>query len=243
MAVPHVLSRSHDFGAADLRLDSLALCDLDDLMMFDPRKREGDHGTCPHIGLAVRVDRLRPGRGAVDHRWEDAGSGLGGRKRLFVDPTAAPGQASQASADLTRLTGEVAGQLGARVTVDFQDRFDAGVLVAWVDQTTWLKLCLEFSPAGRGSVVSVVTVSDDANSWDVPGDTVYLRVSRMGTRSRCTARPSVAAGPRLQHRSADRPSGRGGLSRRQSLNGAGCRAVFADITFTTRELSDTRDGS
>ncbi|MEV6398082.1 HAD-IA family hydrolase [Streptomyces sp. NPDC051907] len=32
VAVPHVLSRSHDFSAAALRLDSLALCDLDDLL-------------------------------------------------------------------------------------------------------------------------------------------------------------------------------------------------------------------
>jgi hypothetical protein len=31
VAVPHVLSRSHDFDGADLRLDSLSLCDLDDL--------------------------------------------------------------------------------------------------------------------------------------------------------------------------------------------------------------------
>jgi putative hydrolase of the HAD superfamily len=32
VAVPHVLSRSHDFAAADRRLDSLALCDLDVLL-------------------------------------------------------------------------------------------------------------------------------------------------------------------------------------------------------------------
>ncbi|MER6421936.1 HAD-IA family hydrolase [Streptomyces sp. NPDC001137] len=36
VAVPHILTRSHDFGAADLRLDSLALCDLDDLLIFKP---------------------------------------------------------------------------------------------------------------------------------------------------------------------------------------------------------------
>ncbi|MEO3755777.1 HAD family hydrolase [Streptomyces sp. B6B3] len=32
VAVPHVLSRSHDFDGADLRLDSLSLCDVDDLV-------------------------------------------------------------------------------------------------------------------------------------------------------------------------------------------------------------------
>jgi regulation of enolase protein 1 (concanavalin A-like superfamily) len=164
---------------------------------------------------------------------------------LFIDPSA-PGQAS---ADLTRLTGEVAGpfQLGARVTVDFRDRFDAGVLVVWADPTTWLKLCFEFSPAGRGSVVSVVTrgVSDDANAWDVPGDTVYLRISRM---RHAFALHSSADGRAWQLVRVcslgvpiDRPVEVGFLS--QSPNGAGCRAVFEDVTFATRELSDTRDGS
>ncbi|WP_331772864.1 HAD-IA family hydrolase (plasmid) [Embleya sp. NBC_00888] len=38
VAVPHVLTRSHDFDAADIRLDSLALCDLEDLLSHDPGK-------------------------------------------------------------------------------------------------------------------------------------------------------------------------------------------------------------
>ncbi len=51
VAVPHILSRPHDFAAADLRLDSLSLCDLDRLLtrtMRRPRtatpvKRMDDH--------------------------------------------------------------------------------------------------------------------------------------------------------------------------------------------------------
>jgi len=31
VAVPHVLTRSHDFDQADLRLDSMALCDVDEV--------------------------------------------------------------------------------------------------------------------------------------------------------------------------------------------------------------------
>ena len=165
---------------------------------------------------------------------------------LFIDPTVAPGEASVV---LTRLTGNVVGpfQLSARVTVDFKDRFDAGVLVVWVDETTWLKLCFEFSPAGRGSVVSVVTrsVSDDANSWDVPGDTVYLRVSRM---KHAFALHSSADGRTWQLVRVcsigvplDHPVEVGFLA--QSPNGAGCRAVFEEVAFSTQELSDTRDGS
>ncbi|MDX2937038.1 DUF1349 domain-containing protein [Streptomyces ipomoeae] len=189
-------------------------------------------------------------RGPAGARWTTDGTTLevvsAAKSDLFIDPTAAPGEAS---ADLTRLTGEVTGpfQLIARVTVDFQDRFDAGVLVVWVDGTTWLKLCFEFSPAGRASVVSVVTrgVSDDANSWDVPGNTVYLRVSRM---RHAFALHSSADGRTWQLVRVcsigvpiDCPVEVGFLA--QSPNGAGCRAVFEDVTFTTHELSDTRDGS
>ncbi|MCX5071237.1 HAD-IA family hydrolase [Streptomyces sp. NBC_00513] len=34
VAVPHVLSRTHDFSDAALRLDSLALCDVEDLLLL-----------------------------------------------------------------------------------------------------------------------------------------------------------------------------------------------------------------
>jgi hypothetical protein len=138
-------------------------------------------------------------------------------------------------------------QLAARVRVDFHDRFDAGVLVVWADPTTWLKLCFEYSPAGRGSVVSVVTrgVSDDANAWDVPGDTVYLRISRL---RHAFALHSSAEGRTWQLVRVcsigvpiERPVEVGFLA--QSPNGAGCRVLFDDITFTTDELVDLRDGS
>ncbi|GAA3783542.1 HAD family hydrolase [Streptomyces coacervatus] len=36
VAVPHILSRSHDFTAADRRLDSLSLFDMDDLSVITP---------------------------------------------------------------------------------------------------------------------------------------------------------------------------------------------------------------
>ncbi|MFJ8742961.1 DUF1349 domain-containing protein [Embleya sp. NPDC127516] len=165
---------------------------------------------------------------------------------LFIDPTAGPGQPPSA---LTRLTGAVAGpfQLSARVRVDFQHTFDAGVLVVWADETTWLKLCFEFSPAGRGSVVSVVTrgASDDANSWDVAGDAVYLRVSRM---THAFALHSSADG-RTWHlvrvcslgTPIDMPVEVGFLA--QSPNGPGCRTTFADVTFTPDEAVDIRNNS
>lgn len=70
-------------------------------------------------------------------------------------------------------------QFKARLTVDFSESYDAGVLLLWSDDRHFAKLCLEQSPAGRPMVVSVVTrgVSDDANAWEVEGASVWLRIS------------------------------------------------------------------
>ena len=72
-------------------------------------------------------------------------------------------------------------QLSARVTAGFVSTFDAGVLLLWLDERRWGKLCFEFSPAGEPMVVSVVCrgVSDDANAFVVTGRSVWLRVSRV----------------------------------------------------------------
>ncbi|MGI5447579.1 DUF1349 domain-containing protein [Streptomyces sp. CA-243310] len=201
------------------------------------------------VRMSALPFKLMP-RGPSGARWSTDGEALeivsAAMSDLFLDCTAAPGEAA---ADLTRLTGEVEGpfQLAARVTVDFRDRFDAGVLVVWVDPSTWLKLCFEFSPAHRGSVVSVVTrgVSDDANSWHVPGNRVCLRVSRMrhafALHSSHDGRTWQLVRVCSLGVAIDRPVEVGFLS--QSPTGADCRAVFENITFTTLELSNTRDGS
>ena len=59
--------------------------------------------------------------------------------------------------------------------------FDAGVLLLWVDDRNWAKLCFEFSPDREPMIVSVVArgVADDANAFVVDGRTVWLRVSRI----------------------------------------------------------------
>src|SRR3954462_13695683 len=40
-------------------------------------------------------------------------------------------------------------QFSARITVDFQSQYDAGVLFLWVDEQHWAKFCFEFSPAAE----------------------------------------------------------------------------------------------
>ena len=50
-------------------------------------------------------------------------------------------------------------QLSARVTAGFASTFDAGVLLLWLDERHWAKLCFEFSPDGEPMIVSVVAAA------------------------------------------------------------------------------------
>ena len=79
---------------------------------------------------------------------------------------------------------EVAGDFTAvtQVTADLVDFGDAAALTVRASETQWAKLCLERSPIGEVSVVSVVTNpwSDDSNSEIVTSSECYLRLTRKG---------------------------------------------------------------
>ena len=72
--------------------------------------------------------------------------------------------------------------LSARVTVDFQSQWDAGTLVLYANDTVWAKLCFEMSIEKQPTIVSVVTrgLSDDNNSIAIHGNTVYLKIAKVG---------------------------------------------------------------
>lgn len=72
--------------------------------------------------------------------------------------------------------------LSARVTVDFRSQWDAGVLVLYVNDTTWAKLCFEMTIEKHPAIVSVVTrtLSDDNNSIAIAGSQVYLKIAKAG---------------------------------------------------------------
>jgi regulation of enolase protein 1 (concanavalin A-like superfamily) len=72
--------------------------------------------------------------------------------------------------------------LSARVTLKFASKWDAGALMLWGDDHHWAKLSFEFSPERKPTLVTVVTrgLSDDCNSTDLRGDSVYLRIAKSG---------------------------------------------------------------
>ena len=137
-------------------------------------------------------------------------------------------------------------QLSARVTVDFQAQYDAGVLLLWADDRHWAKFCFELSPAAEPMVVSVVTreVSDDANAFVVGGRSVWLRVARIDgvyayhastdAKTWTLVRVFRLGPPLATHRIGFEA---------QSPTGEGCTVTFDDLQFTGRRLADLRDGS
>ena len=60
--------------------------------------------------------------------------------------------------------------------------YDAGVLLLYAAERDWAKLCFEYSPQLRPTAVTVVTrgTSDDCNSFEVDGNTLWLRITRSG---------------------------------------------------------------
>ena len=163
------------------------------------------------------------------------------RTDLFHDPG---GREPELGAP--RLLGPVEGdfQLSARVRSTFEGAFDAGALLLWAGEGAWVKLAFEVSPDGEPMVVSVVTdgLSDDANAFLVPGDAVWLRVSRLGDTAALHARLDGEPWRFVRHLALAAPDGLRAGFLAQSPLGQGATARFDDIGFTPERLADLRSG-
>ena len=137
-------------------------------------------------------------------------------------------------------------QVTARVDVEFESTFDAGVLFVHQGPDDYAKLCFERAPDGANTVVSVVTrgVSDDANGPVIDGSSVVLRVSRF--RGVLAFHWSTDASTWIllryfQLRDPAAPTSIGFLA--QSPTGDGCTATFTEISYCPGAPADIRDGS
>ena len=168
---------------------------------------------------------------------------------LFIDPAADCGLNAESTLNAATLLGVPPDgdfQFSARVTVNFESTFDAGVLMLWMDDRHWGKLCFEYSPDGEPMIVSVVTrgVSDDANAFVVDGPTVWLRVSRI---DHAFAYHASVDGKNWQLirffaiHDMSTPASVGFET--QSPTGDGCVVTFDDVHFTRERLRELRDGS
>jgi regulation of enolase protein 1 (concanavalin A-like superfamily) len=161
---------------------------------------------------------------------------------LFADPRGAPARLTAPC-----LLGSVAGDgaLSARVSVDFEATFDAGLLVAYQHASSWAKLCLEYSPAKLATVVTVVnrSISDDANAFTVDSSRVWLRVTRIAPAWAFHASTDGRRWRLVRYFALD-PAGDGGQPQvgfsAQSPTGRGCTATFNDIHWSPTPPADIR---
>jgi uncharacterized protein len=166
----------------------------------------------------------------------------GPRTDLFVDPGG-----GEAALNAPMLLGATEGDflLSARVRADLRATFDAGALMLHSGERTWAKLALERSPQGEAMIVSVVTrvVSDDANGPVVVGDSVWLRVARIGGTCALHSSSDGQRWDLVRHFALEAPAGLAAGFLAQSPTGDGCTATFDDVRFDRRTLADLRDGS
>ena len=165
----------------------------------------------------------------------------GAQTDLFVDP----GSGTE-YLNAPRLLGPVAGDftLAARVAVEFHATFDAGVLLLLAHERAWAKLCLELSPDGKPTVVSVVTrgVSDDCNSFATDRNEVWLRIARLGTAFAFHASTDRTRWELIRHFALDPDLELQVGFLVQSPLGGGCTVQFDEIAFAPVRLADIRSG-
>jgi regulation of enolase protein 1 (concanavalin A-like superfamily) len=171
---------------------------------------------------------------------------------LFVDPgdtgdagSAGPGPGP--GPDAGRLVGlPPAGDftLAAQVSVEFASMYDAGVLLLHAAERQWAKLCFEYSPQLRPTAVTVVTrgTSDDCNSFEVEGSTLWLRITRSGSAWAFHASTDGSWWRLLRYFALDAGVVRAGFLA-QSPTGEGCAATFDHISFRPGAPKNLRDGS
>jgi regulation of enolase protein 1 (concanavalin A-like superfamily) len=168
----------------------------------------------------------------------------GAKSDLFIDPEGGEGARPDAGR-LTGLPGDLDFTLSARVTVRFASVFDAGVLLLYLSERRWAKLCYELSPQRRPTAVTVVThgTSDDCNSFDTAGGPLWLRITRSGRAWAFHASEDGAWWRLLRYFTLGEASGARVGFLAQSPTGPGCTAIFEEIACKPGAPADLRDGS
>jgi uncharacterized protein len=164
----------------------------------------------------------------------------GAKTDLFVDPLSSN---KSLNASMLVFENNQDFMLSARVTVDFNGTFDAGVLVVYQHETSWAKLCFEYSPNNDPMVVSVVTkgTSDDCNSVFIDGHSVYLRVSRVNTGFAFHFSNDAKLWHMIRAFALEPGVAQVGFLV-QAPMGESCRAEFSEIAFEFKTLGDIRSG-
>lgn len=165
----------------------------------------------------------------------------GSKTDWFVDPF--DGTVAKSAPILSFTPGDTY-VLSTKVQIQFTSKWDAGAVMLWADDHHWAKLSFELSPEKQPTMVTVVTrgFSDDCNSVPVTGDTIYLQVARTG--------PTyvfyyATDGNNWRILRTFRLEGQGQVSvgfEAQSPDGTGTTAIFSDIHYSPKKISNVYKG-
>jgi len=158
----------------------------------------------------------------------------------FIDPQ---GAVNISNAPVLLFPTSGPGVLSAKVTVNHVATYDAGVLMVYESPRAWAKFCLELSPQGFPTVVSVVTkgVSDDCNAFTVNGS-VHMRVAKLEQAYAFHVSQDGNLWTLIRYfKLEDHKNAQLGFEA-QSPTGDGCTAIFGEIQFEERLLADIRSG-
>jgi uncharacterized protein len=143
----------------------------------------------------------------------------------------------------TEVSGDFS--LAARLSVVPTAFGDAGAISIRRDETMWAKLCVERSPAGQVSIVSVVTDgwSDDANNELLPAPAAELRITRRGNLIGMHYRETEGPWRFVRTFGLDWPAVvQVGLQAQAPLQ-AGCRVHCTSLTLSSQVVTDFRSGA
>jgi regulation of enolase protein 1 (concanavalin A-like superfamily) len=168
----------------------------------------------------------------------------GPKSDLFIDPAGDEGARPNAGR-WTGLPADTDFTLAARVTVGFAAAFDAGVLLLYLSERRFAKLCYEFSPQRKPTAVTVVThgTSDDSNSFETGGGPLWLRMTRAGRVWAFHASRNGTYWELLRYFTLGEASGARVGFLAQSPTGTGCTAIFEEVAYRPGAPANLRDGT
>jgi len=163
------------------------------------------------------------------------------RTDFFIDPR---GDVTMTNSARLLFTPDSRFMLRAHARAGLVATYDAAVLMLYVDDRHWAKLCLELSPQGQPMIVSVVTngTSDDCNSVVLNEAAAYLRVSGFGAAFALHYSLDGERWHFVRYFALRQTAGLSVGFSVQAPTGAGCTVAFSDIRYTTTELADLRSG-
>ena len=184
--------------------------------------------------------------GNPPQRWQVEDDGTltitaGERTDLFTDPD---GAFSVNNSPRLVFQPDAHYVLSARVTVDFGAWGDAGALLIYGGDSSYAKLCFEFSHLKQPTIVSVVTrgTSDDCNSVPVDGNATYLRLAKLDQSFAFHYSTDGRVWHLIRYFTLENPGDVVIGFTVQSPTGRSCTASFSKIAYAIQKLEDIRSG-